>query len=84
MKRNLSNRVEAIVPIEDPRLQAQIYHILQVSLEDDRQAWEMLPDGRYRQRHPQYDVGVSTDSRGSQQVLMRHARLMTSQLREDV
>ena len=84
MKRNLSNRVEAIVPIEDPRLQTQIYHILQVSLEDDRQAWEMLPDGRYRQRRPQHDGGAGADPHSSQQVLMRHARLMTSQLQEDV
>ncbi len=85
MKRNLSNRVEAIVPIEDPRLQAQIYHILQASLEDDRQAWEMLPDGRYRQRQPKLDGNpLPPDALGSQQALMRHARLTTSQLRDDI
>ncbi len=85
MKRNLSNRVEAIVPIEDPRLQAQIYHILQASIEDDRQAWEMLPDGRYRQRQPKLDGNpLPLDALGSQQALMRHARLTTSQLRDDI
>ncbi len=85
MKRNLSNRVEAIVPIEDPRLQAQIYHALQVSLEDDRQGWDMLPDGRYRQRQPQLDGNpLPLEALGSQQALMRHARLMTSQLRDDL
>jgi polyphosphate kinase len=74
MRRNLSNRVEAIVPIEDPRLQEQLAHLLNVSLEDERQAWEMLPDGRYRQRHPRPDDHSSPAAIGTQALLMRHAR----------
>jgi polyphosphate kinase len=74
MRRNLSNRVEAVVPIEDPRLQDQLRHILNVSLEDERQAWEMLPDGRYRQRRPRMDDTSSPSAIGTHTVLMRDAR----------
>jgi polyphosphate kinase len=80
MKRNLSNRVEVVVPIEDPRLQEQLAFILQTQLNDQRQAWEMLPDGRYRQRRPRDDDDYSPSAVGTQQVLMRHARLQASQL----
>lgn len=66
MRRNLSNRVEAIVPIEDTRLQEQLMHLLNVSLEDERQAWEMLPDGRYRQRCPHHEDHPNTDSPGKE------------------
>ena len=52
MSRNLSNRVEAVVPIEDPQLQAYIQNTLETLLNDERQAWDMLPDGRYQQRRP--------------------------------
>ena len=74
MRRNLSNRVEAIVPIEDPRLQEQLAHLLNVGLEDHRQAWEMLPDGRYRQRRPRPDDTSSKAAIGTHALLMRDAR----------
>ncbi|MCL4835308.1 MAG: polyphosphate kinase 1 [Caldilineaceae bacterium] len=48
MTRNLSDRVEAIVPIEEPALQQQLQSVLDICLQDRRQGWEMLPDGRYR------------------------------------
>lgn len=50
MQRNLDNRVEAIVPVTDPQLQVQLHEILSICLNDYRNAWEMRPDGRYRQR----------------------------------
>jgi len=50
MTRNLSDRVEAIVPIEDPLLQKQLQLVLDTCMQDQRQGWEMLPDGRYRRR----------------------------------
>jgi polyphosphate kinase len=80
MKRNLSNRVEAIVPIEDPRLQEQIRNVLDVSLNDCRQAWEMLPDGRYRQRRPRPDDYASPEAQGTHATLMQHTRTVTSTL----
>jgi polyphosphate kinase len=52
MFRNLSRRVEAATPIEEPTLRAQLWEILQACLEDSRQAWEMQPDGAYVQRTP--------------------------------
>ena len=83
MRRNLSNRVEAITPIEDPRLQEMLMHILQVSLNDHRQAWEMLSDGRYRRRQTRPDDTHSPAALGTHQVLMRHTRQIAAQLVDD-
>lgn len=52
MSRNLSHRVEAAVPVEDPALQARLREILEIMLSDNRQAWELHADGRYTQRQP--------------------------------
>lgn len=52
MPRNLDRRVEAVVPVEDPRLQAQLHSLLDVCLSDNRQSWELREDGSYVQRHP--------------------------------
>ncbi len=76
MRRNLSNRVEAIVPIEDPRLQEQIQYILQTSLGDYRQAWEMLPDARYRQRRPPTTDPTSPFAHGTHAHLMTYTRTL--------
>ncbi len=78
MRRNLSNRVEAIVPIEDPRLQEQLAQILNSALQDERHAWEMQPDGRYRQRRPRQDDTSSSAALGTQVWLMRHTRHIAS------
>lgn len=83
MRRNLSNRVEVVVPIEDPRLQEQLAHILQSALHDQRQGWDMLPDGRYRRRLPRQDDDFSPQAIGTQQVLMRQARLLAAQLQDE-
>lgn len=82
MQRNLSSRVEAITPVEDPRLQEQIEQILQLSLADHRQAWEMLPDGRYRRRFAPEDADLSTMN-GLQASLMQQARATAVQLPTD-
>ncbi|MEM7533355.1 MAG: polyphosphate kinase 1 [Chloroflexota bacterium] len=72
MERNLSYRVEAVVPVEDKRLQQQILESMQVSLEDQRQAWDMLPDGRYQQAYPSADddnvAAIGTQAAVLQQV----------------
>lgn len=52
MPRNFDRRVEAVAPVENPGLQEKLWSLLQVCLRDDRQAWDMLPDGTYRQRVP--------------------------------
>jgi polyphosphate kinase len=53
MTRNLSRRVEAIAPVEEPALAKQLQEILGIMLSDNRQAWELQPDGSYRQRQPE-------------------------------
>ncbi|MGD2062395.1 MAG: polyphosphate kinase 1 [Nitrospirota bacterium] len=72
MKRNLEHRVEVVVPVEDPRLQADLRAILDAQLTDQRSAWEMQSDGSYVQRQP-----PRPDAPGSQQVLIRLAERRT-------
>jgi polyphosphate kinase len=48
MPRNLDRRVEALVPVEAPALQAQLDEILGVSLADDTLAWFLQPDTTWR------------------------------------
>jgi len=50
MNRNLESRVEAVVPVVRPALRETLRTILEKQLEDDRLAWDMQPDGSYRQR----------------------------------
>ncbi|HBB32022.1 MAG TPA: polyphosphate kinase 1 [Cyanobacteria bacterium UBA8803] len=66
MPRNLDRRVEAVVPVEDPRIIKDVQEILAVMLGDNRQAWDLQPDGSYIQRQP--TEGSKEES--SQQVLM--------------
>ena len=53
MKRNLEQRVEIVVPVEAPALQAELRTVLDLHLADDRNAWDMQPDGSYVQRRPE-------------------------------
>ena len=53
MKRNLSRRVEAVTPVKDPESARDLQEILGVMLSDNRQAWELQPDGSYIQRQPE-------------------------------
>ncbi|QQE66485.1 RNA degradosome polyphosphate kinase [Leptolyngbya sp. BL0902] len=50
--RNLDRRVEAVVPITDPAIRAELRFILDAYLQDNRQAWDMNADGTYTQRQP--------------------------------
>jgi polyphosphate kinase len=52
MTRNFDRRVEAIVPVDDVLLHEKLYAILRTSLEDNREAWDLAPDGSYTQRNP--------------------------------
>lgn len=72
MHRNLLERVEAITPVILPALRARLWEILEISLQDQRQAWEMQPDGSYRQRTPQEDA-AEVAREGTQQVLIERA-----------
>lgn len=69
MKRNLESRVEVVVPVEDPALQAELSNILDIQLADDWSGWEMQPDGTYvRCRMPE-----SKSSNASHQKLIEQA-----------
>ena len=52
MGRNLDRRVEHLVRIEEPELQARLQRILEVSLQDNIQARLMGPDGVYTRLRP--------------------------------
>jgi polyphosphate kinase len=71
MERNLSDRVEAITPILPRPLRARLWEILQIALADQRQAWDLRPDGTYVQRTPPADGRTSgPEVLGTQQTLM--------------
>jgi polyphosphate kinase len=45
MQRNLDRRVEAVVPVGDPKLRERLSQILEIGLADDVLAWDLCPDG---------------------------------------
>jgi polyphosphate kinase len=71
MHRNLSERIEAAVPIIQPRLRARLWEVLEVGLADRRDAWQMESDGRYTQLVPGDDD--EPGSEGTHATLMRLA-----------
>jgi polyphosphate kinase len=52
MKRNLSRRVETIMPVFDPTIQRELEGILDVYTSDNSSAWDAGPDGTYERRRP--------------------------------
>ena len=73
MDRNLSRRVEAVAPVDARPLRERIWEVLQVQLEDRRNAWELLPDGRYVRPEPgEQDTEAARD--GSHVTLMNRTR----------
>lgn len=69
MPRNLNRRVEAMAPVESPELAGELKEILGILLADNRQAWELQPDGHYIQRHP----GYRCSEQRAQRILMEMA-----------
>lgn len=67
MPRNFDRRVEVMTPIEDPALHRGLDAVLATCLEDNRQAWELGPDGQYRRQKPATGVPI----RATHQILMR-------------
>ncbi len=49
MTRNLDARIEVLTPVLDERLCERINEILAVNLADDARAWELQPDGAWRE-----------------------------------
>lgn len=69
MYRNLQTRVEAATPIRSRDARLELWEILQFCLEDCRSAWQMQPDGTYRQVE---STGVAA---GHPSLLGTHLRL---------
>jgi len=67
--RNLSERVETVVPVLDPALRGRLVDVLHWALNDNRLAWELRSDGQYVQRRPDPDEPEVN----YQEVLMRDA-----------
>lgn len=66
MRRNLDRRVEVITPIRDQEIAKDLQEILGIMLADNRQAWDLQPDGNYIQRMPK----DNSSEANSQSILM--------------
>lgn len=69
MPRNLDRRVEAITPVNDLDIAKDLQEILGIMLADDRQTWDLQPEGSYVQRHP----AAHCPEQSSQKILMEMA-----------
>jgi polyphosphate kinase len=74
MERNLSRRVEAVAPVEARPLRQELWEILQTMLADQREAWDLRPDGSYVQRTPPAGDTTGPAALGTHRTLMDRAR----------
>jgi polyphosphate kinase len=73
MPRNLDRRVEATVPVVEPALQAELRHILDLCLDDTRQAWA-LDGSRWTRVEPRGgDAAPGTQTRLMQEANERRS-----------
>ena len=77
MYRNLHARVEAITPIEDRMHREKLWELLQVMLNDRRQAWDMDASGGYQLRQPTTE---DEEKSGTHDVLMRRSKSLEESL----
>ena len=75
MRRNLDDRVEVVVPVHDEMARERLKRTLKFCLEDNRQAWDLGPDGRYSLRWPPADGPVHA----FHETLMDRARRRTEE-----
>jgi polyphosphate kinase len=52
MPRNLYNRVELLAPVEDARVRADLLDVIDRSLADNTNAWDLNANGDWVRRHP--------------------------------
>jgi polyphosphate kinase len=62
MERNLDRRVEAITPVKDAALAAQLSRILTIMRRDDRRAWTLGEDGEWTRVETTIDGPPTTDT----------------------
>ncbi|HET6569744.1 MAG TPA: polyphosphate kinase 1 [Rhodothermales bacterium] len=65
-RRNLDDRIETVVQVDEPSLQARLIRLLHFALTDHRSAWELREDGCYIQRQPR----DAEEQMGFQDVIM--------------
>jgi polyphosphate kinase len=88
MQRNLEKRVEVLIPIEDPRLQGELRHILDTQLSDQRGAWDMNSDGSYVHRtgmgakHSQQQMIERTERRLKEATRLRRRKVQVTARRK--
>lgn len=68
-RRNLDDRVEVVVEVEESTARLRLMRTLQFALADRRLAWDLQADGLYVQRRPQ----TAEEEVGFQEMLMRRA-----------
>ena len=76
MDRNLSRRVEAVAPVESRHLRERLWETLQLQLADERNAWQMQPDGSYVQLRPTRRASRAARE-GTHLTLMKKTRART-------
>ena len=74
-RRNLDDRVESIVQIDDEVARARLMRTLQLALEDRRQSWALQPDGTYCLLVPE----TEEQNVGFQERLMQRAQHRSEQ-----
>jgi polyphosphate kinase len=72
--RNLDRRVEALVAVSEPDLQARLQEILDLNLEDDELAWELDSSGTWHRRAPAGDGYGHNTHRRLQELAVARAR----------
>ena len=77
MNRNLDDRVEVVVAVEDEKLRNRLVAVLELALSDQRSAWELHADGSYVQRQP----STADEETDFQERLMQWARQRTDEAR---
>jgi len=55
MQRNLYNRVELVIPVEDESIRAELLDVLDFSLAANVNAWQLDAGGRWNRRDPGFD-----------------------------
>jgi len=78
MYRNLSNRVESACPVEDLSARARLWHMFDIHLRDQADAWDLGPDGLYTRATPPPEAPKDAPERmGTFETLMRAQEEMT-------
>jgi polyphosphate kinase len=58
MERNLDRRIEVLVPVRDPELQARLLEILGLIFADDTNTWALRPNGRWVRVPPRRGISA--------------------------